>query len=260
MWIRPRATAFASRLSIQLGWHLEASTDLARAVAASDICVTCTTAESPLLFAEHLHSGLFVAAVGADNPAKHEIDATALSRSRVVVDSLAACAAGVNVHHAIKAHAMTQQDVHGELSAIVAGRVPARSSRDQVFVFDSTGTALQDVAAAVLVYGGRGCRRCRPAGGAQRQTSRGAHGSELNERPRLVFLQTRFVRFRRPGGACWLYATRPRRGSAADRRVHLQPVDRARADHARSARRPDGHGDWILPQRRRGRDSRRAWR
>jgi alanine dehydrogenase len=154
-----KATALAARLSIQLGWRLDASTTLAAAVAASDICVTCTTAESPLLFAEHLHSGLFVAAVGADNPAKHEIDATALSRSRVVVDSLAACAAGGDLHHAIKANAMTEQDVHGELSAIVAGRVPARTSRDQVFVFDSTGTALQDVAAAVLVY-----RRAAAAG------------------------------------------------------------------------------------------------
>lgn len=119
--------------------------------------------ESPLLFAEHLHPGLFVAAVGADNPAKQEIDATALSRSRVVVDSLAACAAGGDLHHAIKANAMTEQDVHGELSAIVAGRVPARSSRDQVFVFDSTGTALQDLAAAVLVY-----RRAATAGAGLR--------------------------------------------------------------------------------------------
>ena len=58
---------------------------------------------------------------------------------------------------------MTEQDVHGELSAIVAGRVPARSSRDQVFVFDSTGTALQDVAAAVLVY-----RRAAAAGAGVR--------------------------------------------------------------------------------------------
>ena len=169
-----RATALAARLSIQLGWRLEASTNLAGAVAAElDICVTCTTAESPLLFAEHLHPGLFVAAVGADNPAKPEIDATALSRSRVVVDSLAACAAGGDLHHAIRANAMTEQDVHGELSAIVAGRVPGRSSRDQVFVFDSTGTALQDVAAAVLVYRTRYCRRCRPARGAGRQTCRG---------------------------------------------------------------------------------------
>ncbi len=147
-----KAAAFADRLSVELGWRVEVSTNLAASVDASDICVTCTTTESPLLFAAHLHPGLFVAAVGADNPAKHEIDAAALARSRVVVDSLAACAAGGDLHHAIKAKVMTEQDIHGELSAIVSGRVPGRTSRDQVFVFDSTGTALQDVAAAVLVY------------------------------------------------------------------------------------------------------------
>lgn len=158
-----KAQAFAVRLSAELGWPVVASTDLAAAVAASDVCVTCTTAESPLLFAQHLHAGLFVAAVGADNPAKQEIDAAALAQSRVVVDSLSACAAGGDLHHAIKANFMTERDVHGELSAIVAGRIPARTSRDQVFVFDSTGTALQDVAAAVAVY-----RRAADAGAGLR--------------------------------------------------------------------------------------------
>jgi ornithine cyclodeaminase/alanine dehydrogenase-like protein (mu-crystallin family) len=95
---------------------------------------------------------LFVAAVGADDPRKQEIDAGALAHSRVVVDSLAACAAGGDLHHAIRARLMTEQDVHGELSAIVAGRLPGRASEGDVFVFDSTGTALQDVAAGVLVY------------------------------------------------------------------------------------------------------------
>ena len=47
---------------------------------------------------------------------------------------------------------MTGQDVYGELSATVAGRLSGRTSEEDVFVFDSTGTALQDVAAAVLVY------------------------------------------------------------------------------------------------------------
>lgn len=147
-----KAVAFAERLSLELGWHVEASANLAPALAASDICVTCTTSGSPILFGDHLHPGLFVAAVGADNPAKQEIDAAALAASLVVVDSLTACAAGGDLHHAIKANLMTEQDIYGELSAIVSGRLPGRLDRDQVFVFDSTGTALQDVAAAVLVY------------------------------------------------------------------------------------------------------------
>lgn len=147
-----KAAAFAARMSTELGWRVEASPNLAAAVAASDICVTCTTSASPLLFAGDLHPGLFVAAVGADNPAKQEVDAAALARGMVVVDSLPACAAGGDLHHALKAGLMTEQSVHGELSAIVAGRVPGRTNPGQVFVFDSTGTALQDVAAAVLVY------------------------------------------------------------------------------------------------------------
>jgi ornithine cyclodeaminase/alanine dehydrogenase-like protein (mu-crystallin family) len=147
-----KAAAFARRMSEALQRPIESVTRLDAAVAESDICVTCTTSERPLFHSAHLHAGLFVAAVGADNPAKQEIDAEALANARVVVDSLAACAAGGDLHHAIRARLMTERDVHGELSAIVAGRVPGRASPDDVFVFDSTGSALQDAAAAVLVY------------------------------------------------------------------------------------------------------------
>jgi alanine dehydrogenase len=147
-----KAEAFADRLSARLGWQVEPATNLSDAIAASDICVTCTTSALPLVSAAHLHPGLFVAAVGADNPAKQEIHADALARSRVVVDSLTACAGGGDLHHAIKAGVMTEQDVHGELSGVVSGRVPGRTNPEETFVFDSTGTALQDVAAAVLVY------------------------------------------------------------------------------------------------------------
>ena len=47
---------------------------------------------------------------------------------------------------------MTRADVRAELGEVVAGRKPGRVSRDEVIVFDSTGTALQDVAAAAAVY------------------------------------------------------------------------------------------------------------
>jgi alanine dehydrogenase len=147
-----KAAAFARRMSNLLGLQVEATASLPDAVRASQIGVTCTTSQAPLLHHADLHPGLFVAAVGADNPSKQEIDAAAMAHSRVVVDSLSACAAGGDLHQAIVAGAMTERDVHAELSAIVAGRRPGRSTDDEVFVFDSTGTALQDVAAAVLVY------------------------------------------------------------------------------------------------------------
>jgi alanine dehydrogenase len=42
--------------------------------------------------------------------------------------------------------------VHAELGDVIAGRKPGRENGEEVIVFDSTGTALQDVAAAAIVY------------------------------------------------------------------------------------------------------------
>jgi len=147
-----KAAAFAERLSKALPLAIEPTTDLSAAVRASEICVTCTTSQSPIIGRGHLHAGLFIAAVGADNPSKQEIHPDAMAASVVVVDSLAGCAAGGDLHHALVSGAMTESGVHGELSAIVSGRVPARTTADQTIIFDSTGSALQDVAAALVVY------------------------------------------------------------------------------------------------------------
>ena len=57
-----------------------------------------------------------------------------------------------DLHHAIAAGAMSVGAVHAELGEIVAGRKPGRSGHAEVIVFDSTGMALQDVAAAAIVY------------------------------------------------------------------------------------------------------------
>ena len=47
---------------------------------------------------------------------------------------------------------MTRSQVHAELADVVAGRRPGRTRADEIVVFDSSGTALQDVAAAIAVY------------------------------------------------------------------------------------------------------------
>jgi ornithine cyclodeaminase/alanine dehydrogenase-like protein (mu-crystallin family) len=47
---------------------------------------------------------------------------------------------------------MTSAQVHAELGDIVAGRRPGRTRTDEITIFDSSGTALQDVAAAAAVY------------------------------------------------------------------------------------------------------------
>jgi ornithine cyclodeaminase/alanine dehydrogenase-like protein (mu-crystallin family) len=57
-----------------------------------------------------------------------------------------------DLHHALAAGAMRRDDVHAELAELVAGAKPGRTDDAQIWLFDSTGTALQDVAAAAAVY------------------------------------------------------------------------------------------------------------
>ncbi len=67
-----------------------------------------------------------------------------------------------DLHHAIEAGAMAAADVHAELAELVAGARPGRTDDAQITLFDSTGTAVQDVAAAVRIY-----QRARAAGVGQ---------------------------------------------------------------------------------------------
>jgi ornithine cyclodeaminase/alanine dehydrogenase-like protein (mu-crystallin family) len=96
--------------------------------------------------------GTFIAAVGADNRGKQEIDPTLVGSATLVVDVLEQCAEIGELQHALAAGLMTRERVHAELGEIVAGRRPGRTRRDEITIFDSSGTALQDVAAAIVVY------------------------------------------------------------------------------------------------------------
>jgi ornithine cyclodeaminase/alanine dehydrogenase-like protein (mu-crystallin family) len=158
--VRPIARAFGYDVSPEVSLPgAEMTRDLAAAIAASDIVITCTPSRAPFIDASHLHDGLFIGAVGADNPQKQEIAADAMRQSRVVVDVLEQAATMGDLHHAIEANAMTRDDVHAELGEIIAGRATGRTNDAQTFIFDSTGTALQDVAAASIAV-----RRARERG------------------------------------------------------------------------------------------------
>jgi ornithine cyclodeaminase/alanine dehydrogenase-like protein (mu-crystallin family) len=143
--------AAADRFAREMNATAVTTPDLA--VAKSDIVVTCTTSRTPILDAHHLHPGLFIAAVGADNPEKQELTPALLREATIVVDILEQAATMGDLHQALSAGARTRADVHGELADIICGRLPARRTPDEVFVFDSTGTALQDVAVASMAYG-----------------------------------------------------------------------------------------------------------
>jgi ornithine cyclodeaminase/alanine dehydrogenase-like protein (mu-crystallin family) len=148
--------AQAHRLAAELagvpGLEVEPVTELAAAVRTSDVCVTCTPSRTPVLTRAALAPGLFVAGVGADSHDKHEIAPEVLSTAKLVVDHLEQCAAIGDLHHALAAGAMSRDAVHAELPDLVTGRRPGRETSGEITVFDSTGVATEDAAAALLVY------------------------------------------------------------------------------------------------------------
>ena len=148
---RQLAEQLARGLAAELGLEIEVAKDAAAAARDVDIVVTCTSAREPILKVGDVRPGTFVAAVGADNPEKQEIAAALLAASRVVVDVLDQAATIGDLHHAIAAGVMTKGAVT-ELGQNVAGRAEGRRSPEEVTIFDSTGMALQDVAAAAAVY------------------------------------------------------------------------------------------------------------
>ncbi len=75
-----------------------------------------------------------------------------MASSVIVVDMLEQAVTIGDLHHALAAGAVTTEDVRAELGQVVAGVRPGRRSDDEIVIFDSTGMALEDVAAAAAVY------------------------------------------------------------------------------------------------------------
>ena len=147
-----RARRFAAEMAGELDLDVTVIHDLADAADETTIWVTCTPARSWFLGRYHVAPGAFVAAVGADNPEKQEIEPELLAASGVVADVLEQCATIGDLHHAISGGVMSREQVRAELADVVSGRKAGRLRADEIIVFDSTGTALEDVAAAALVY------------------------------------------------------------------------------------------------------------
>lgn len=153
VWSRnhQHARTAAARVSSQLDVQARAVAELPAAARNAAMIVTITAARTPLLTFGDICPGTFVAALGSDGPGKQELDPRLLASASVVVDSVDQAIAHGELGHAVREGVMTPTDLHAELADVVSGRRPARTSGDETFVFDSTGTALQDVAAAAVV-------------------------------------------------------------------------------------------------------------
>lgn len=147
-----RASLFAEQIGESLGVKARAVRRLEDVSRDCDLIATCTTARTAFLKLEHVSSGSFVAAVGADSVTKSEIAPQLMERATVVVDSLDQCLTMGDLRLAIASSALSSTDVYGDLGELADGSKPGRTREDEITIFDSTGTAIEDVASAAMVY------------------------------------------------------------------------------------------------------------
>jgi ornithine cyclodeaminase len=122
------------------------------AVEGAEVVITATSASQPLVESGWLAPGAHVTAVGADMPHKQELDPQILAMAgKYVPDSVQAAARSGELHHAIEAGIFDTGSVYGELPALASGRLPGRTSVEELTVADLTGLGIQDAAIAELV-------------------------------------------------------------------------------------------------------------
>jgi alanine dehydrogenase len=135
---------FEDRFDIRAGSVAEA--------AACDVLSTVTPVESPIVDREMVGDHTHINAIGADAAGKHELDDEILLDAKLVIDDYEQTTHSGEINVPYSAGTLTEDDIYGEIGDIVTGEKPGRTAEDGVTVFDSTGLAIQDVAAAHVVY------------------------------------------------------------------------------------------------------------
>jgi ornithine cyclodeaminase len=155
-----RAQAFARHHEKTLGLPIEAVATAKEAVLGADLICTTTPSREPVLFGEWIAAGAHINAVGACFAATRELDTAAVVRSRLYVDRRESALAEAGDFLIPKSEGAIGDDhIVGELGEILAGRVAARRSTEEVTLFKSLGIAVEDLAAAHRIHS-----RARAAG------------------------------------------------------------------------------------------------
>jgi alanine dehydrogenase len=153
VWGRRReAAAELARTLQQEGLPAQAAPDLETAVRNAHIVCCATTAEQPLVKGAWLAPGTHLDLVGSFTPRMREVDDEAVQRSRVVVDTYAgALAEAGDLVQPLAAGAIRRDHVVAELAELLRGQRDGRTGNDEITLFKSVGTAVEDLAAAQLV-------------------------------------------------------------------------------------------------------------
>lgn len=149
---RPEAAAEVVAELARDGIEARVAENLEAEARQADLISCATLSREPLIQGRWLKRTAHLDLVGAFNLSMREADDEALQRAHVFVDTQAALHEGGDVAVAIKAGAYKAEQVSGTLAGLCRGEYDAAAERDDVTLFKSVGTALEDLAAAMLVW------------------------------------------------------------------------------------------------------------
>jgi ornithine cyclodeaminase/alanine dehydrogenase-like protein (mu-crystallin family) len=134
------------------GFDASAATDLEAAVAQADIVSCATLANAPLVHGRWLAPGSHLDLVGSFTPQMREADDDCFAGASLYVDTEEALQKSGELLGPLSRGVFTQDDVRGTLAELCRGQVRGRTASAERTVFKSVGSALEDLAAAILVY------------------------------------------------------------------------------------------------------------
>lgn len=119
----------------------------------TDIICLATSSAVPLFDGAKVKPGTHINGIGSHTPGARELDSAIIKRSKLVGDSKAACFSEAgDIMIPLKEGVIDESHFYAELGDVVTGKIPGRTSDDEITLFKSNGLAIQDAAAAKIVY------------------------------------------------------------------------------------------------------------
>ncbi|SDH11809.1 ornithine cyclodeaminase family protein [Roseospirillum parvum] len=146
-----KAQALCDQLAGEVG-DLAPAGDLQAAVGAADVISVATTATRPVVLGDWLRPGQHLDLVGAFRPDMRETDDQAMRRARVFIDTDGALKESGEMIEPLASGALSREAIQGNLFGLCRGAVAGRGGDEEITLFKSVGTALEDLAAAAEAY------------------------------------------------------------------------------------------------------------
>jgi ornithine cyclodeaminase len=146
-----RAEALAASLRDE-GFDATATEYLEAAAREADIISCATLAAEPLIRGDWLKPGTHLDLIGGYRPDMREADDTAIRRARIWIDTPAALAEAGDLTRPIETAVLDKGMIAGDLAGLCRSRVAGRLIAGEITLFKSVGSAIEDLAAALLVW------------------------------------------------------------------------------------------------------------